>query len=68
LIIHGVDFMDTRQIGKMFSSPIEGSKGIIQKIIWIDDSNVEIVFMNPQIAQAVIEKLTSDVKKDKVKM
>jgi len=68
LIIHGVDFMDTRQIGKMFSSPIEASKGIIQKIIWIDDSNVEIVFMNPQIAQAVIEKLTSDVKKDKVKM
>lgn len=68
MIIHGVDFMDTRQIGKMFSSPIEGLKGIIQKIIWIDDSNVEIVFMNPQIAQAVIEKLTSDVKKDKVKM
>ena len=52
--MHGVDFTDTRQIGKMFSSPIEGSKGIIRKIIWIDDSNVEIVFFNPQIAQAVV--------------
>jgi hypothetical protein len=66
--VHGVDYMDTRQVGKMFSSPIEGAQNFIRKITWINDSNVLIVFFNPQIAQAIIEKLTSNVHKEKVKI
>jgi len=54
LIVHGVDFMDTRQIGKMFLRSIQGTKGIIRKITWINESNVFIVFVNAQKTLEII--------------
>lgn len=59
-MVYGVDFMNTRQIGSMFTVPGYDAKSFIQKIIWVDDSSCKVVFFSPQNAQMALQHLILD--------
>jgi hypothetical protein len=68
LVVHGVDFMNTRKVGSMFNIVGEDPRTFVHKIIWLDDSNCLVVFMSPQKTQLALQRLLLDPQKYKVKV
>ena len=60
LMVYGVDFMTTRQIGSMFTVPGSNPATFIQKIIWADDSTCKVIFFSPQNSQLALQHLVLD--------
>ena len=67
LILYGIDFMDTKRIGNMFSTPNLDARSFIHKITWINDSNCRVTFFSPQNAQMILEHLVLDLNQYKIK-
>ena len=67
LVLHGVDFIDTRKIGDFMSFVGSNPREIIQKIIWINDSNCLVVFYDSQKLIENLENTIIDPKQYKLK-
>ena len=60
LVVHGVDFMDTRKVGDLFNIVGQDPRSFIHRIVWINDSNCEVIFFSPQNAMLALEQLMVD--------
>jgi hypothetical protein len=67
LLIYGVDYMDTRDVARMFTLIGQTTKTTIKKIQWMDDSNVQIIFFTPEHVQAVLKHTLLEPSKYKIK-
>ena len=58
LMVYGVDFLDTQQIGNMFTIPGQDPRKFIRKIHWKDESNCLVDFFAPEGAEIAIKSLS----------
>ena len=59
MVVHGVDFLDTQQVGSMFTIPGQNPKRFVRKIQWINESNCLIEFFTPEFTEIALKELTS---------
>lgn len=68
LIVYGVDFMNTKRVGGIFSTPEGDLRQFINKIQWIDASSCKVVFFSPQNTQLALESLVLNKAQYKTKV
>lgn len=58
IIVYGVDFLNKKQIVQMFSPPNQHN---IAQVKWINDSNVQLIFLSHETALDALERLTTSI-------
>ena len=57
LMVYGVDFLDTQQIGNMFSVPGQNPKRFVHKIHWKNESNCLVEFFTPEFTEIALKQV-----------